>query len=88
MPLLSQGGLPEVVARGNAAFLRHSVQPGEGIFGDTLVPGLVQITHPADLNAQNTTLRKEPGMSSPLASVRAEGFWRGISFSSLHGRWQ
>lgn len=66
LPLLSQGGLPEVVARGNAAFLRHSVQPGEGIFGDTLVPGLVQVTHPADLNAQNTTLRKGPGLSSPL----------------------
>lgn len=70
MPLLRQRGLPEVVARGNAAFLRNSIQSSEGIFGDTLVPGLVQITHPADLNAQNSTLKKGPDMSSPLCSVR------------------
>lgn len=51
-------GLPEVVARGDAAPLRNTVEPGEGVFGDALLPGLVQVAHPADLNAQNPALQK------------------------------
>lgn len=59
------GGLPEVVAWGDTALLRNAVEPGEGVFGDALVPGLVQVAHPADLNAQNSALEKGAGVSSP-----------------------
>ena len=51
--------LPEIVARGDTALLRNAVQPGEGVSGDALVPGLVQIAHPADLNAQDSALEGE-----------------------------
>lgn len=44
-------GLPEIVAWGDAALLGNAIEPGEGVFGDALVPGPVQVTHPADLNA-------------------------------------
>lgn len=54
-------GLPEVVAWGDAALLRNAVEPGEGIFGNALVPSLVQVAHPADLNAQNSPLEGERG---------------------------
>lgn len=58
-------GLPEVVAWGHAALLRNTVESGEGIFGDALVPGLVQVAHPADLNAQNAALEKGGGCERP-----------------------
>lgn len=40
---------------GDTALLGNAVQPGEGVSGDALVPGLVQVAHPADLeNTQDS----------------------------------
>lgn len=50
--------LPEVVAWGDAALFRNTVEPGEGVLGDALLPGLVQVAHPADLDAQDPALQK------------------------------
>lgn len=54
--VLGAPGLPEVVAWGDATLLGNAVEPGEGVFGDALVPGPVQVTHPADLDAKDSAL--------------------------------
>lgn len=59
--------LPEIVPRGDTALLGNAVQPGEGVSGDALVPGLVQVAHPADLNAQDSALDGQGGgLSLPM----------------------
>lgn len=57
-PVPGNPALPKVVAWGHAALLRNAIQPGEGVFGDALVPGPVQVTHPTDLNTEDSTLWK------------------------------
>lgn len=94
-------GLPEIVAWGDAALLRNAVEAGEGVLGDALVPGLVQVAHPANLNAQNSTLEKgaacELSTALRLPVLGQGGGWglgsfvtnrQVISFHSLGGGWR
>ena len=70
-------GLPEIVARGDAALLGNAIQPGKGVSGDALVPGLVLVAHPADLNAKDAALDGQgDGLSPPMAGWVPAG-WAG-----------